>query len=411
LRLLPNIRYGTERYPEKIARRLRSLNMTTWIAAAVTITYSIAQLLDPTPGLWKVATVNAVAALALAAIPLLNRFGSLTAPIGFAITAYVAIFAVCAMVGTASGMQLYYPVAAALGVLFVGTERIFLASALGVVAAVLIIALEAIVPRTTGLQPDMTMFGNFIGTAFASCGILLTIVFYALREAARAEAAAQHEHQRSEALLANILPATIAARLKSRTNQVIADQYDEASILFADMAGFTARTSDTSPDELVQFLNRVFSDFDRLVESHGLEKIKTSGDAYMVVSGVPLPRPDHVQALAALALNMRDAAADLRDLQERSVPIRIGIASGPVVAGVVGTRKFFYDVWGDAVNVASRMESTGALGKIQVSQEAYERLKGDFVLEERGQIDVKGKGRMLTWFLIGRRAPAAAAQL
>ena len=134
------------------------------------------------------------------------------------------------------------------------------------------------------------------------------------------------------------------------------------------------------------------------------EKIKTTGDAYMVVSGVPARRTDHAQALARLALDMRDLAMDFRDPHGRSVPIRLGIASGPVVAGVVGARKFFYDVWGDAVNVASRMESTGELGKIQVSEDTYERLKDEFVLEDRGLIDVKGKGQMLTWFLVGRRA-------
>ncbi len=136
------------------------------------------------------------------------------------------------------------------------------------------------------------------------------------------------------------------------------------------MAGFTAQASDTTPAELVQFLNRVFSDFDRLVERHGLEKIKTTGDAYMVVSGVPTARPDHAEALAVLALEMREAATEWRDGRGRRVPIRMGMSSGPVVAGVVGTRKFFYDVWGDAVNVAARMETTGAAGKIQVSQES-----------------------------------------
>ena len=189
---------------------------------------------------------------------------------------------------------------------------------------------------------------------------------------------------------------------------MIADEYEEASILFADMAGFTARASDTAPDDLVQFLNRVFTDFDRLVERHGLEKIKTTGDAYMVVSGVPVPRPDHAEALAQLALEMRDAAKELRDPHGRGVPIRIGISSGPVVAGVVGTRKFFYDVWGDAVNVASRMETTGAVGKIHVSHETYERLKEDFVLEDCGEIEVRGKGRMRTWFLV-EQEPAAIA--
>ena len=401
LRSLLDIRAGTLRYPEKVARRLRAVNLTAWLAAAVAAAYSVAQFIDSTPGLWKPATVNAVAGLALTLIPLLHRFGPLVAPISFTVIAYMAIFLDCALLGIGTGMQMYYLVAASLGVLFVGTERILLASVIGVVAAILIVALEAFVPRATGLQPETTMFINFVGTAFASSGVLLTIVFYALREAARAEEAAEREYERSESLLTNILPASIANRLKSRREPVIADQYENASVLFADMAGFTARTIDTSPGELVQFLNRVFTDFDHLVERHGLEKIKTTGDAYMVVSGVPTPRQDHVKALAQLALDMRDDASGLRDPLGRVVPIRIGIASGPVVAGVVGTRKFFYDVWGDTVNVASRMETTGKEGSIQVSQEAYEQLKHEFLLEPRGRIEVKGKGLMQTWFLIG----------
>jgi adenylate cyclase len=408
LRLLPSIRYGTGRYPEKVARRLRALNIATWIGSAVTAIYAIVQFLDPTPGLRKVAAINALTALIWMAIPLLHGLGPLAAALAFIFSAYAAIFVVCFLLGTGTGMQLYYLVAMALVVLFFGIERIFLAAALSVLAAALIIVLQVLVPYDTGLQPSTTLFGNFIGTVVASSMVLFTIVFYAQREVTRAETAAEREHQRSESLLANILPAAIADRLKSRAEAVIADTYDEASILFADMAGYTARASDTAPEALVSFLNRVFTDFDRMVESHGLEKIKTTGDSYMVVSGVPAPRPDHAQALARLALDMREAATDLHDPHGREVPIRIGIGSGPVVAGVVGTRKFFYDVWGDAVNVASRMESTGVAGKIQVSSEVYERLKLEFVLEERGPIEVKGKGRMLTWFLVGRRAPTVA---
>jgi adenylate cyclase len=407
LRLLPNIRYGTERYPESVARRLRALNIATWISSAVASVFAIVQFLDPAPGLWKVAAINALAAFVCAAIPLLHRFGQLAAALAFNIILYVYFFVIIFLLGTGTGMQFYYLVGTATFFLFLGTERIFFGAIFGVAAAVAIIALEVFVPRDTGLQPASTLFGNFIATVVVSCAILLTIVYYALREAARAEAVAQLEYERSESLLANILPVPIAARLKSRADAVIADKYDEASIMFADMAGFTARASDTPADDLVQFLNRVFTDFDRLVESHGLEKIKTTGDAYMVVSGVPSPRPDHAHALAQLALDLRTAAAGLRDSQDRSVPIRIGIGSGPVVAGVVGTRKIFFDVWGDAVNVASRMESTGVSGQIQVSNETYARLKGDFVLEDRGEIDVKGKGRMRTWFLIGRKVPAA----
>jgi adenylate cyclase len=241
-----------------------------------------------------------------------------------------------------------------------------------------------------------------ISNVFISCGMVILIVYYAFREMTRAQETAEREYQRSESLLANMLPAAVAGRLKNRAETVIADKYDDASILFADMAGYTARASDTRPDDLVAFLNQVFTEFDRLVEQHGLEKIKTTGDAYVVVSGLPTPRPDQAEALACLALDLRSASEDLHDPYGRKVPIRMGMSCGPVVAGV-GRRKFFYDVWGDAVNVASRMETTGAEGKIQVSHEAYERLKEQFMLEERGWVDIKGTGQMRTRFLVARK--------
>ena len=163
-----------------------------------------------------------------------------------------------------------------------------------------------------------------------------------------------------------------------------------------------------SPADLVKFLNDVFTAFDRLVERHGLEKIKTTGDNYMVVSGVPVARSDHAAALVRLGIEMLDAAGHMQDPNGQSVAIRIGIASGPVVAGVVGTKKFFYDVWGDAVNVASRMELTGVPGRIQVSPETYDEVKHQFAFESRGPIDVKGKGMMTTWLLSGVRGKLAA---
>jgi adenylate cyclase len=224
-----------------------------------------------------------------------------------------------------------------------------------------------------------------------------------VREIIRAEAAMELEYERSEALLANILPASIAERLKDPARNIIADKYEDASVLFADIAGFTERASDMPPDQLILFLDRLYGDFDALVDKHGLEKIKVSGDSYMVVSGVPQPRDDHVQALAAFALDMAEVVRVLKDSRGDPLPLRIGLASGPVVAGVVGSRRFFYDVWGDAVNVASRMESTDSVGRIQVPEDVYQRLKNDFVLQERGDIEVKGKGSMRTWYLIGRK--------
>jgi adenylate cyclase len=279
----------------------------------------------------------------------------------------------------------------------------------GASAAALIILVHIIAPHETGrISSESLFYGNFITNVVASATILFGIVFYAVRQITRAEAAAEREYERSESLLSNILPPKVAVRLKAPQKAIIADRYDAASILFADMAGFTGRASDTDPQALVEFLNGVFTRLDALVEKHGVEKVKTTGDAYMVVSGVPEPRADHAEALAALALEMRDALSGLADPKGRAVPIRIGVASGPVVAGVVGSRKFFYDVWGDAVNTASRMESTGEAGKIQVAPSTYELLKDRFDFDARGPIEVRGKGEMHTWYLIGGKGSAKA---
>lgn len=404
IHLLPNIRYGTERYPEKVARRLRAVNITAWVSAAVLAGLAILRFLDPTPGVWKLGVFNSFIALLWAATPLLHRFGPLAAPIAFMIVVYGFFFALTLLLGTGSGIYLYYLTATAVLILFVGNEHVILAAAFGVIAALLIVALHVAVPHDTGFVPARTLFlTNFVVSVVVSLAVTFAIVFYAVQQIARAEAVAEREYERSENLLANILPPSVAARLKERAGSVIADRYPEASILFADMAGFTLRASDTEPEALVRFLDDVFAKLDDLVERHGLEKIKTTGDAYMVVSGVPAPRADHAEAMADLALDMLESLGGLVDPKGRNVPVRIGIASGAVVAGVVGRRKFFYDVWGDAVNTASRMESTGEAGKIQIAPETQRLLQDRFDFEARGEIDVRGKGQMQTWYLIGRR--------
>jgi adenylate cyclase len=406
MRVLPNIRYGTERYPEKIARRLRVLNVTAWLCAVVPAIFAMIRFLDPRPDFWTRGIINALVAVALACLPLLHRFGPLTAPVVFAVIAYAFIFRNTYQIGTDGGSHLAYLLAGTLSILILGLERVWLAVLVSASAVALIVILHFVTPENTGVLSAEALRLNFVINAAVSAVVLFAVVFYAVREIARAEAATEREFKRSEALLANILPPRVAERLKGEAGAEIADRYPEASILFADMAGFTARASDTEPADLVRFLNGVFTRLDALVERHGLEKIKTTGDAYMVVSGVPEPRPDHAEALAALAIDMRDALAGLVDPKGRAVPVRIGIASGPVVAGVVGTRKFFYDVWGDAVNTAARMEQTGEAGKVQVAPETHARLKGRFVLEERGAIDVRGKGEMCTWFLVAEKAAA-----
>jgi class 3 adenylate cyclase/CheY-like chemotaxis protein len=210
----------------------------------------------------------------------------------------------------------------------------------------------------------------------------------------------QLARDQSERLLLNILPRPIATRLKQEDNAVIADQFAEATVLFADLVDFTPFSAQVSPQELVTRLNEVFSLFDQLAEKHGLEKIKTIGDSYMVVGGVPLPRPGHAEAVAQMAL---DIVAQLPTLGQPPFHVRVGIHTGPVTAGVIGTKKFSYDLWGDTVNVASRMEEFGLPDRIQVTPATYAQLNARFVLAERGLIHIKGKGEMCTYFLLGRR--------
>lgn len=211
------------------------------------------------------------------------------------------------------------------------------------------------------------------------------------------------ERDRSEQLLLNILPSEIAAQLKI-DSKPIADHFDEVTILFADIVGFTNMASSVTPLELVERLNRIFSSFDQLTSQYKLEKIKTIGDAYMVVGGLPTARVDHAECVADVALAMQREIARLQMDPDHPIQIRIGINTGAVVAGVIGIHKFIYDLWGDAVNVASRMESSGNPGQIQVTEITYKRLKEKYIFEERGLIDVKGKGSMKTYWLMGKKS-------
>ena len=210
------------------------------------------------------------------------------------------------------------------------------------------------------------------------------------------------EQAKSENLLLNILPKEIAAILKNES-RTIADHYTEASVLFADMVGFTPLSARLRPVEVVELLNEAFSFFDSLLDKYGVEKIRTIGDSYMAASGVPRRRTDHAQALVCMALDMRDFIAAHTFANGQRVNFRIGINSGPVIGGVIGRRKFVYDVWGDAVNVASRMESHGIGGAVQITKSTYELIKNEFVCEPRGTVDVKGKGKMEVWLVLSAK--------
>jgi adenylate cyclase len=302
-----------------------------------------------------------------------------------------------------SGVLLWSLVAPLGALVFQGTRQagFWLGAFLGLVAVsgVIEIALADEAPQI----PEAVIAAFFVMNFGAVSGVCYFVLSYFVRQRERAAAALALEREKSERLLLNVLPEPVAVRLKE-SDEVIADGFDEATVLFADIVDFTPRSQRISPSDVVDLLDRVFSAFDDLADRHGLEKIKTIGDAYMVAGGIPVPRPDHAEAVAEMALEMRDLCARLTGSDGVPLSVRIGIDSGPVIAGVIGRRKFIYDLWGDTVNTASRMESHGLPGEIQVTGRVRERLEARYELRPRGRVNVKGKGDMETYLLTGRRA-------
>lgn len=249
--------------------------------------------------------------------------------------------------------------------------------------------------RTSTLDAhDFMFFTNIVTMQLA----VYLIAFSGFRALERAERALAVEHARSESLLHNLLPEEIASRLKLEPDKTIADSLPQVAILFADIVDFTPRAAKMKPEAIVEFLNDIFSSFDQLAEKHGLEKIKTIGDAYMVAAGMPRPCGDPLHRVAEMSLDMLHVTQGFPD----GVKLRIGLHAGPAVAGVIGNRKLFYDVWGETVNTASRMESHGEPGRIQVTETAKTELEGDYAFALRGIVNVKGVGQVETWWLTGR---------
>jgi class 3 adenylate cyclase len=294
--------------------------------------------------------------------------------------------------GLANGSgNVIYAILAPIGVvLLIGSRAGWPAYGALVALVVVGVVLDPLIPDDQALPHGATLVllsANLLGTA----AIALVVVQYidGERQAAR---------RQSDALLLNVLPEAIAVRLKAG-ERVIADHYTEASVLFADIVGFTPMAEVRSPQAVVGILNELFTEFDRLAEQFGLEKIKTIGDAYMVVAGVPEPRDDHAQVIMEMALAMHARTAGLTTEEGRPLQIRVGISSGPLVAGVIGEKKFSYDLWGDTVNTAARMESSGIAGCIQLTDATHDLLADRYPFVHRDGLDVKGKGPMSTWTL------------
>ena len=273
--------------------------------------------------------------------------------------------------------------------------------ALYLILLILAAGLEPIFPDARPLPEAMIRFFYVLNIGTVTTAVF-ALLFLFIREGWEAYLLLQDEQAKSEGLLLNVLPKEVAFQLKDEP-RTLAEYYESASVLFCDVVGFTPLTAESTPQAMLEVLNEIFSHFDGLAERHGVEKISTMGDAYMLASGVPVRREDHAQAIANLALEMNAYIKQYPGRSGHPVAFRLGISSGPLVAGVIGCTKYHYDIWGDTVNTASRMESHGVPGKIQIAQSTYELIKDEFDCTRRGVVQIKGKGPMQTWFLEGSR--------
>lgn len=343
---------------------------------------------------------NLLSVLLFAVCILLNRRGQVVAAFLLG-SIEICIHAILAtlILGVETGFFLFLLIQSSIVILGPMREwhmRVMSCAMFAVLAAILIAYVLIAGPsRPLGVEwTAVFLAGNMLATIFV-LALMLRVYDLAVTTA---EAGLKVEHDRSEALLDNIMPPKVSMRLKAG-EEPIADSHAQVTVLFADIVGFTERSATMPPEQLLKLLNAAFTRFDRLVEARGLEKIKTIGDAYMVVGGLPEARDDHAQAVAGLALEMIDACEEVGREIGDPLSVRVGINSGPVVAGVIGESKLAYDLWGDVVNTASRMESHGEPGRVQITAATKELLEGAYSFEPREGVEIKGKGAMTTYFL------------
>jgi adenylate cyclase len=392
-RVRPTATLKTIENPRVIAR---AFSAAMWASVVqVVITGTLWAVLDEPAVAW--AAVGLAGAFVVAWLAFVVTGSIFTAFVISFVTGTIGnIYAHVTLGGYAySGGVLLFGVAyVSIAAVLVGKKAAMIAGLTYAAAGVVLAFLEDSL-RAQRAAPDPTLTTIFfVLVLVGSINIVAPLIVYFMGRL-------RYEHERAEGLLLNVLPRVVAAELKE-TGSTTAQRFDEVSVLFADIVGFTPLSATMEPEDLVERLNTVFTYFDSLAERYGVEKIRTIGDTYMVASGIPVPRQDHAQALAAMALDMLAYAA------QGSLSFRIGINSGPAVAGVIGTTKFQYDIWGDTVNTASRMESHSEPGRIQISDATNHLISDDFATTYRGPIEVKGKGTLTTWWLDGKRQAAPA---
>jgi adenylate cyclase len=386
---------GTGGYPRPVRRRLAIVNLMAFLIAVFSAVYAIVFALHGM-AYWPLIAANILLMLAALLVPLAHRINDIAGAILICLAEFVALFFFVRELGHSSGIQVNYIIAAAVTFAACGLARMRLVVTVIAVGLGLHLAAWFLFPPQAAkiAAPPELLANLYISSAATTFTIIALIVGYAFTLADRARAEA-------DALLANILPEPIAERLKERPGERVADNVAEASVLFSDLVGFTGLAQQLGAARTVALLDAVVTEFDRLAAAHGVEKIKTIGDGYMAVAGVSRPQEDHLARLARMALLLPELVDRLSAAHGVDLKIRVGVASGPLMAGVIGADKFSYDVWGETVNLASRLESHGLPGEIHVSDAVKGALGDGFVFEPRGVIEVKGVGRIETWLLKG----------
>ncbi|MER8434739.1 adenylate/guanylate cyclase domain-containing protein [Mesorhizobium caraganae] len=400
------IAFGTTGKDQVASRHLKALNVFVVLVVLSTIFVLLQFILVDFYSHKRLIFLASFVLFMWALTPLLNRFGEIVSTVYFCVVSWVGFVGQGYIAGSSLGSH-YFFLAAPAVLISLGSKRLVLSLFLTIFSLYGFYLVQFDFPSLSfePVKGDLARF-NLRYSLLGSSVLVFFSIYYALRVGDRAEAALEREYNRSESLLQNLMPASVAARLKERPEEIIADHFEEVAILFADIVDFTPRASKLPAPEVVEFLNRVFTRFDRLAAKHGLEKIKTVGDAYMVAGGMPDRQEGHARRVAELALDMLDATRDLSEEMGEEIATRIGIHVGPAVAGVIGTQKLFYDVWGDTVNTASRMESLGSAGRIQMTEAAMQILADDYVFESRARVHVKGKGEMELYYLLARKVGA-----
>ena len=386
---------GTRDYPPLVRRRLMIVNVMAYLIAVFSLIYAALFAFFGLAAYFSLIVANLILVAVALLAPLAHRFSDISAALIIAGAEYVALFFFVRTLGHDSGIQINYMVAAAVPFAIFGLSRLWLVIATFALGLALHMVSWFLYPAPSALIPaDPFLLNNLYVSSVVSTGcIIAVIVLYAfsLAEDARAEA---------DALLANMLPESIAERLKAGPGELLSDNVENASVLFTDLVGFTPLARELGAERTVALLDDIITEFDDIAATHGVEKIKTIGDGYMAVAGVTSPLPDHHECLTRMALELPGVIENLSQMRGIELQIRIGIASGPVMAGVIGTDRFSYDVWGETVNLASRLESHGQPGKVHVSGEVQSALSDKFQFEPRGAIEIKGVGMLETWFLV-----------